>query len=201
VKPIIGVICRKSISPSNLNISYYYDSIKNAIEMNGGLLIGISPYKEYINFCDGIILEGGDTFDDNILNVIKYIYDIDKPLLGICLGMQEMAYCFNGDLVHCNNHKSKTKYTHLIYLNKNTKLYNIFNTDKLLVNSRHKDCINKTSLSISSISEDGVIESVEDSSKKFFIGVQWHPESMIEYDEIQNNIFKKFIGACMNESI
>ena len=62
-----------------------------------------------------------------------------------------------------------------------------------------KDYLICTDLSIVGISNDGIIEAIEDKNKRFFIGVQWHPESMIEYDSIQNKIFKKFINACQNK--
>ena len=46
------------------------------------------------------------------------------------------------------------------------------------------------------VSEDGYIEALEDSNKKFFIGVQWHPENMIKYSSEQNNLFKYFVKCC-----
>ena len=54
------------------------------------------------------------------------------------------------------------------------------------------------SLLITSYSEDGLIESVEDSTRDFVIGVQWHPETMIEYDESANKIMDRFIEESNN---
>jgi len=56
-----------------------------------------------------------------------------------------------------------------------------------------------TNLNISAISKEGYIEAIEDPNKNFFIGVQWHPESMIEYDEKQNNLFKYFVKCCIKK--
>ena len=56
--------------------------------------------------------------------------------------------------------------------------------------------IKNTKLDVIAISQDGYIEAIEDPNKKFFLGVQWHPESMIDYDNKQNNLFKYFISAC-----
>ena len=47
---------------------------------------------------------------------------------------------------------------------------------------------------ITSYSEDGLVESFEVESKKFVMGVKWHPELML--DEDANNIFKAFVEAC-----
>ena len=49
-----------------------------------------------------------------------------------------------------------------------------------------------TTLTCVAYSEDKVLEAIEDSSKKFFIGVQWHPESLME-DENSKKLFDYFI--------
>ena len=73
---------------------------------------------------------------------------------------------------------------------------NIYKTNNIKVNSRHKQIIKNTKLKVVGVSQDGYIEAIEDSSKKFFIGVQWHPESMVKYDKEQNSLFKYFIKQC-----
>ena len=197
--PVIGIITRKSKSEEGHNIDIIYNDIVCAIEKNGGIPIGIilnDNYKYLISIGDGIIFQGGDDFDCYDMDAIKYCYDINKPVLGICLGMQLMGVMFEGTLIDISNHKKKLDYAHEVRINKNSKLYNIFKTDIIKVNSRHKFIIKNTKLSISSLSKEGYIESVEDTNKKFFIGVQWHPESMIDYDIYQNNLFKYFIKSC-----
>ena len=46
---------------------------------------------------------------------------------------------------------------------------------------------------ISAVSKDGIIEGIEDNSKKFFLGVQWHPESL--KDSNSYNLIKYFINS------
>ena len=50
-------------------------------------------------------------------------------------------------------------------------------------------------LSLNAIAPDEVIEGIEDNSKKFCIGVQWHPEFLIEKSD--KNIFKSFIKKTL----
>ena len=195
---IIGIVTRKSKSESNLDIDIVYSDIVRAVKRNGGMPIGLileEDYKELIDICDGVIFGGGDNFHDYDLKALKYVYDKDIPVLGICLGMQLMGILFSGEEININNHKKDLDYAHSIKIKKDTKLYNIFNQDIIKVNSRHKSAIKNTKLDVSAISHDGYIEAIEDNNKKFFVGIQWHPESMT-YDEKQNNIFKQFVNMC-----
>ena len=100
-------------------------------------------------------------------------------------------------MIDIKNHKKILKYAHEVKIKKESKLYNIFKTDIIKVNSRHKSIVKYTNLDVVGISNDGYIEALESKNKKFFIGVQWHPESMIDYDEKQNNLFKYFIKSCL----
>ena len=187
---IIGIITRKSISKENHDIDYSYSNIVKMIYECGAIPIGIvlnKNYKKTIDICDGIIFQGGDNFQEYDLEALLYCYEKNIPTLGICLGMQLMGYAFDGELIDIKNHKDTY---HEIYVNKDSKLYNIFNKEKIKVNSRHKSVLKSTNLKITSKSIEGYIESIEDSSKKFFIGVQWHPE-----DINQDILFKKLIES------
>lgn len=199
MKPIIGIITRKSISEENHNINIIYEDIVKCIVNNGGIGIGIvlnDNYKELVDLCDGIIFQGGDDFEKYDMETLKYLYDIDKPVLGICLGMQLMGMLFNGTMIDIENHKKRLDYVHEVKIKRNSKVYNIYKSDIIKVNSRHKSIIKDTNLDVVGISNDGYIEIVEAINKRFFIGVQWHPENMVQYDKKQNNLFKYFIKSC-----
>jgi len=196
LKPIIGIITRKSVSEEGHNTNIVYNDIARAVVKNGGIPIGLilsDDYELLIDICDGIIFQGGDDFEEYDFKALKYIYDKDIPVLGICLGMQAMGVLFNGDMIDIDNHKKKLYYAHSIRIKKESKLYNIFKKEIIKVNSRHRSVIKNTNLDVVALSHDGYIEGVEDNSRKFFVGVQWHPESMIDYDEDQNSLFKSFI--------
>lgn len=81
---------------------------------------------------------------------------------------------------------------HEISIKTDSKLYEILGEERIKVNSRHGKCIPYTSLSQVAYSEEGIIEAVEDRTKKFFIGVQWHPETLID-DKYSNCLFDEFI--------
>lgn len=149
--------------------------------------------KELVGLCDGIVLSGGDDFTYQDFLLVDYLYENDIPTLGICLGMQTMAKYFSDiDEIDIQNHLSKEKYVHCINIKKNSLLHDILQQEKILVNSRHKSAIIQTDLNISALSDDYVIEAVEDTSKKFFLGVEWHPESL--NDEFSQKLFDYFVN-------
>ena len=65
-----------------------------------------------------------------------------------------------------------------------------------MVNSRHQEVVLNTDLYVCARAEDGSIEAVEDTNKKFYLGVQWHPESMIGYDSDARKLIETFIACC-----
>ena len=158
-----------------------------------------------LNMCDGFIVPGGSyfyKFDEYIINhAIKH----NKPLLAICLGFQAMCSMFNEnrnnfdmttrlkDDTHCG---PSHKYIHDINIKKDTKLYNIISKDIIPVNSLHHDIIDfiPKDLIISARStNDNIIEAVELNNHKFFIGLEWHPEYLM--DEYSIKIFNAFIDS------
>ncbi len=144
--------------------------------------------------CDGIILPGGAQEYDIDFKIVSYLYEHNIPTLGLCLGMQIMALTFNGDieLVGNDSHQKREGYVHEVKIKEGSRLASILHDNKIMVNSRHSDHITTTDLPIVAISNDIIIEAVEDSSKQFFIGVQWHPESLKE-DIYSKRLFEAFI--------
>ena len=157
-------------------------------------LTNIDKVINDINKCSGIIMQGGDDFLDIHIDIIKYLYERDIPLLAICMSMQAMGVLFNGKLGFIENHNINKKYVHYVNIKNNTLLYDIIKQDKILVNSYHKQYLTKTDLDISGYSN--CIEAIEDKNKRFFLGLQWHPEKMVEYDNIERKIFDYFKEVC-----
>ena len=167
----------------------------------------IKDLENVLNLCDGFILPGGDTWYILDEAVIDYAIKWDKPLLAICLGMQALSKVLSGDerIGYDNTIKNDTfinhlepnnSYVHSVIIDKNSKLYNIIGQQEIWVNSRHSyhvPLINNNL--VNARSSDGLIEGVELKDRKFIIGVQWHPESLIVKDESSRKIFSKFISS------
>lgn len=166
----------------------------------------IEDLKSVLKICDGFILPGGDTWYQLDEIVVEYAIREDKPLLAICLGMQvlskilsgEMRIAFDNTIKSCtsiNHYVPLENFVHSVIIDKNSKLYSIIGEEKINVNSRHNYHIKEIDRRfISSRSEDGLIESVELSDKRFIIGVQWHPESNLDKDINSKKLFESLFA-------
>jgi len=186
----------------------------NLLEQNisKNTIIVIIPYlkdkiKYYVDLCDGILLIGGDDIppemygekstlkDEQILKnrydfeipFIKKYIKTNKPILGICAGMQSINVALGGTLHQdigkdlMKNHSQKGNFdkpNHQININKDSGFYKIAKTTKTSVNSMHHQAIKKLGKNLSAValSNDNVIEAIELKKHKFCVGVQWHPE-------------------------
>lgn len=155
-----------------------------------------------IDLCDGFIVQGGLYSSNYEIEMAKRIIELDKPLIGICAGFNNILRALGTDVIEdkTKSHDIYDKdYRHKISVIKGTKLYNLINEDEYNVNSIHSMIAPKEKVEnyarISSISYDGLVESFELDNKKFVIGIKWHPELMLE-DIFTDNLFKKFIEKC-----
>ena len=161
--------------------------------------------KRVIDMCDGIVIPGTYKLYEYDKFIYKYALELDIPILCICGGMQLMGLVDNDGVkdilikndTNIDHFKRGEKYVHKVNVVENTLLKKIVNKDKLDVNSRHNYHLSKVSnLKVSAYSEDGLIEALEYPNKKFVLGIQWHPENMIDYDEYNKKIIESFISSC-----
>lgn len=146
-----------------------------------------------IELCDGIILQGGECFDEYDLKIVRYLHQKNIPTLGICLGMQIMGKAFNGTIIKNIGHDISTDYVHYVKINSDSLLHQIIDKDYIFVNSKHHDGVLGTDLTMTAYFEN-VCEALEDEEKCFFVGVQWHPEYL--NDENSEKLFRRFLYSC-----
>ena len=184
--------------------------------------------QQAFSMCDGLLLTGGHDVgpevygakaskecgipckarDDMESILLKLAYDTDKPVLGICRGLQFMNAYFGGDLYQdlpseyeCSvEHHMEPPYDrgiHKIEVFEETVLSNIIGAGIHEVNSYHHQAIKNLAdkLEAMAVSEDGLIEAITVRNKKFMVGVQWHPEFSYEVREESVKLVQAFVDA------
>lgn len=133
----------------------------------------------------------------------------EKPILGICAGMQLLAGLHGCRLwsdVRASGasiiEHDKRGSLHNVTLVPDTKLAALVKVPAMLVNTLHWEAVGELSSSViaSAHSEDGVIEAIEIPAHPFAIGLQWHQEQFAAADHPGNQVFRGFLNACVPSS-
>lgn len=180
--------------------------IFDAFLFTGGQDIDPSLYgEEKQEYCNQIVCNR-DTLD---ISLMKEVAKTDKPVFGICRGLQVMNVAFGGTLyqdipTQCNSkvlHRMEEPFNrvaHTVDIVENTPLMDIVNTKTIGVNTIHHQAIKDVApkLEVTAISEDGIIEGVYMPGKKFFMATQWHPELIYFEEESSKKIITAFVNAA-----
>ena len=139
--------------------------------------------------------------------LLKAAIKEDKPVLGICRGIQLINSALGGSLwqdlpsEHPSEiiHRQEKPYDNTVHtVTLQGKLKELLGKETLRVNSRHHQAVRILSpkLSPAAFSPDGLIEAVEMPGKRFFMAVQWHPEYLYSKDGDAFLLFESFVNAC-----
>lgn len=181
-----------------------------AKQCDGFLFTGghdVSPhlYHETIHHRCGIVCKKRDEMEKELFDIV---YQMDKPMLGICRGLQLFNVLLGGTLyqdllsqqVTSFDHHQLPPYDITVHHNiivKETPLYALLKQEKIAVNSYHHQAIKDLSsqLKVMAYSEDGLIEAVYHPFKKYLQAFQWHPEYLLQ-EKSSQLIIEEFIRKC-----
>jgi putative glutamine amidotransferase len=144
--------------------------------------------------------------------VVAEVFAQRKPLFGICRGHQMLNVALGGTLVvdiatqlpNTLNHRrmdAKNEPVHDVKVVPDTLLAKLAGQQSFGVNSTHHQAIGKlaSKLRVAAQSPDGVIEAVElkDAGQgPFLLGVQFHPERLMDRNAVFRQLFSGFVEAC-----
>jgi putative glutamine amidotransferase len=140
--------------------------------------------------------------DDYESALLRAALTRDMPVLAICRGQQLFNVVCGGTLIqHLGSPRHQQKSggapVHDVVLE--GRMAEVFGTSRAPVNSRHHQAANRIGdglIVTARDPEDGVIEGFVFPKAKFAMGVQWHPEDMVE-DQTQLKLFRAFASAMM----
>jgi putative glutamine amidotransferase len=187
-----------------------YDNL-DGVFIAGGVDVDPSSYGE-----DRDELCGRTDLPRDIVEMTftRWALDEGKPFLGICRGMQVMnvvqggtlyqdttAY-FPGSIKHDyfpNAGFERDFLAHHVDVDPSTRLHAAFGEERVMVNSMHHQGIRQLgdNLLASAFSPDGLIEAVESPNGSFAVGVQWHPEMLIDSDPGTHRLYRAFMDEAM----
>ena len=154
------------------------------------------------DFCGEICRER----DEMEMKLFRLVFDLDKPILGICRGIQLMNVALGGTLYqdlpsqfpsevpHRVLEKPLAREVHEILVEPDCPFGDL--PLKLMVNSRHHQAIDRLApgLKVRVRAADGVVEAVYMPEKPHIRAVQWHPENF--RNDLSKCIFEEFVGFC-----
>ncbi len=143
------------------------------------------------------------------LGITQMAYRADIPMLGICGGMQSMNVALGGTLyqdiraqLHTSiEHRptcSAIHTVHSVHIAPHSLLRRIARTPRIEVNSSHHQSVKKVAPKLlqTAVAPDGVIEAIEAPDRSFVLGVQWHPEFLLDRHPVQRRLFSALIRAA-----
>ena len=232
MKPIIGVM---PLWDEDKNSIWMLPDYLEAVKKTGGVPF-VFPFLEedadilrLTPLCDGFLFTGGQDVAPLLYGeeeakelgeccekrdhmeqiVLKEALREDKPVFGICRGIQLINAALGGSLYQDlpTMHPSRTCHSqpapydvpsHEVQVLQDTPLRSCIQKDRLSVNSCHHQAIKDPAqgLQAMALSPDGLIEAMCRPDSRFLWAVQWHPEFLFEKDENSQKLFRAFIQAC-----
>ena len=231
-KPIIALT---PLWDKNMDSYWMLPCYMDFIIKSGGIPVMLSftddemSVKEIADRFDGFLFTGGEDIATSYYNqekleqcgepcvqrdslefaLFKEVIKTDKPVMGICRGMQFLNVALGGTLYQdlptqrpsTTNHKQpkpRDAFTHGVTVAKDTPLYDIVGTESLMVNTFHHQAVDKLadSLKVCAVAEDGLVEAFYAPEKAFLMGFQWHPEMLFTHAPNNLKIGKAFVSAC-----
>ena len=151
--------------------------------------------SEALNRVTGICITGYSDPEWIDEYLIAHAMENGKALFAICQGIQDMALYTRDDVEPVIGHQlleRKHEYVHWVNISRNSVLYNIVKEQRIQVNSCHNNMVLfNHSWDVVGVSDDGVVEAMENSEHLFQIGVQWHPEML--NDKYSKLLFRDFV--------
>jgi putative glutamine amidotransferase len=158
------------------------------------------------------LVRGVDRVRDEFeLILIRHALKTEKPLFAICRGLQVFNVALGGSLWEdirsqvpgAMRHDyfdsgQRDHLAHDVTVRPGSLLHNILGADSVRVNSLHHQGIRTlaSGLKASAVAPDNLIEAVEIEDHPFALGVQWHPENILQTEPRMTLLFRRFVDTA-----
>jgi len=183
--------------------------------------------------CDGIVLSGGEDVHPKFYNKPEYLelidtwdvdekrdefewkvieksFELNKPVLGICRGMQIVNVFLGGTLIYDiptvadkfeHGKIEGVDQLHSVNVVKDSLLYDITGRESGEINSAHHQSVDAVAKYLEVVADsESIVEGMQwknAKNKSWMLLIQWHPERMLDQQNpFASNIKKEFIKRC-----
>jgi len=218
--PLIGI---------TLDIEGEYLSLRRnygeAISRARGMPVFLPPSKDaifYAEMIDALLIPGGRDINpsyyheemlpqvepvphersDFEISLLQAVIKLNKPVFGICYGMQLINVASGGTLFQDIDSQLSSDIDHRNGYHKIAIQENRFlKKGEFSVNSTHHQAVKKLGIGLAgfAFSSDNLIEAFHARDYPFLVGVQWHPERLLE-DNLSLGLFTSFLKAARGKS-
>jgi len=232
VTPLIGMTADVTVEPNGRRRYRSAAAYSRAVTDAGGLamVLPVEPTaaEPYAARCDAFILTGGDdprtdlfgepthpkaepidqqrqAFELKLLAALTAFPE--KPVLGICLGMQLQALHAGGrldqhlpDLLGNAAAAHRDNRPHPIQWQVTDSVLSPDARDAegeaKVVSNHHQAVSEPGGLRTVATAPDGVIEAIDDPARPFYAGLQWHPERGDADGPLSLRLIRRFVAAA-----
>lgn len=231
-KPLIGLTPQYDVEQGRLWMRPNY---MDAVSAAGGIPLVLpltgdpGEITRLAQVCDGFLFTGGPDVHPSLFGeetmrwcgaineqrdkleiaLLQEVCPLDKPVFGICRGIQLINVALGGDLYQDIPaqveglpvaHDQRPPYgttVHSVQVEQSSPLFELTGRRELMVNSMHHQAVRKLAptLRCAARSKDGLAECVFLPGKKFFLAVQWHPEYLWQTHQDEQKIIEGFVNA------
>ncbi|MCQ2458312.1 MAG: gamma-glutamyl-gamma-aminobutyrate hydrolase family protein [Clostridia bacterium] len=232
--PLIGILCGFINEETT---QYVYRAYTQPVLKAGGIPVLLSLdtpdelMEETLSRMDGLLITGGPDVDPALygqqpipelgsvsaardrmeIAAVKVFRRLNRPILGICRGIQSMAVALGGTLYqdipaqypgNVDHYPCREgwgiPHAHTVTVESGTRLEAISGGGTWFVNSYHHQAVNRLpeGARVAARSDDGLIEAFEMPEGALCLGVQWHPERLYEEDEHAFALFRELVFAA-----
>ncbi|MEQ9314261.1 MAG: gamma-glutamyl-gamma-aminobutyrate hydrolase family protein, partial [Henriciella sp.] len=172
----------------------------DALIIGGGDDIGAELYRGEVSV-DVRIDPARDRLEQKLL---REALRRGLPVLGICRGAQ-MINVVRGGALHEDIFKVYESAPRMrtvlprksVEIVAGSRLHRILRLTRCRVNALHHQSVSRLGSGLAIVARDdhGIVQAIEESAKRFLLGVQWHPE-MLVLSRSQQRLFRALIAAC-----